>query len=472
MVARLLAKGPRTILLDEVDRNLDPKRDGVGELVAVLNSGYRKGATRPVLVPDGANGWDVREMATYGAVVVAGISPNLPDDTASRMVTVVLLPDDDGLAEHSDWEQLDKELAESKLPERLAAWARDVADDLAKADPVLPEGCVGRKREIWRPLARVAHVAGGRWPDAVTRLIERDLAEHAHDKEMGLMSERPTVALLRDIHDGWQPRLDWAPVWTTRAAEPLWPGTGSLDNRAHDGVLGLQASGPMGRGFPVRAQAQPAATRADARTGRAGALGPMADARRGAGSRLHPSILRAGLATASDRAGSVSWAGSAGYRGGPGARTGFGPRPLSSNRPDRPQRPDRHFTDRRDRRSRRGHGGSAKRAGGNRHHHRKRGQSITDEMTQTERDDWFSPWRCERRREADEAVSDAADALIYWLDDDERAENPNRTVGESEFMTALVALAAAVHHRDDVIYDDQLANGWIEPQEQEQETTP
>ena len=51
LIPRMLEAGPRTILLDEVDRSLHPDRPGVGEMIGILNSGYRVGATRPVLVP-------------------------------------------------------------------------------------------------------------------------------------------------------------------------------------------------------------------------------------------------------------------------------------------------------------------------------------------------------------------------------------------------------------------------------------
>ena len=57
MLTRLLAAGPRTLLIDEVDRNLNPDREGVADLLAVLNSGYKRGATRPVLVPAAGSGW-------------------------------------------------------------------------------------------------------------------------------------------------------------------------------------------------------------------------------------------------------------------------------------------------------------------------------------------------------------------------------------------------------------------------------
>jgi hypothetical protein len=61
MLTRMLDKEIRTILIDEADRALDPKREGVNDTLAVINSGYKKGGTRPVLVPGKvASGMSVR----------------------------------------------------------------------------------------------------------------------------------------------------------------------------------------------------------------------------------------------------------------------------------------------------------------------------------------------------------------------------------------------------------------------------
>lgn len=70
LLPRMLEKEIRTILIDEVDRSLDPKKPGVDDLIAILNSGYKRGATRPVLVPAKGGTWDVAEMPTYSPVAM------------------------------------------------------------------------------------------------------------------------------------------------------------------------------------------------------------------------------------------------------------------------------------------------------------------------------------------------------------------------------------------------------------------
>lgn len=50
LLARSVAGGTATLLLDEVDNLLHMRREGTPDLLAVLNSGYRRGGSRPVLV--------------------------------------------------------------------------------------------------------------------------------------------------------------------------------------------------------------------------------------------------------------------------------------------------------------------------------------------------------------------------------------------------------------------------------------
>lgn len=209
LLVRLLAGGPRTILIDEADRSLDPERPGVGDLLAVLNSGYKRGATRPVLVPVKGGGWDAEEMSTFAPVAMAGNNPRLPDDTASRIIRVLLLPDLDGLAEESDWELIEAEAAE--LAAAAAAWADEIRDPIRTCRPALPGGITGRFREKWQPLARVAAMSGGRWPAAVAAMALQDREQHDMDKEDGLIRERPSIALLRCLHDVWPAGATFVP---------------------------------------------------------------------------------------------------------------------------------------------------------------------------------------------------------------------------------------------------------------------
>lgn len=206
LLVRMLDKGLRTILIDEADRSLNPDKEGVSELLAVLNSGYKRGGTRPVLVST-KEGWEPVEMSTYSPVAMAGNNPNLPDDTKSRSIRVLLMPDINGEAEDSDWEYNEPEV--NLIAERLANWADTVRDAVRENRPPLPEAIRGRARERWFPLKRVAVAAGGRWPEVVDQMAIRDVQRIEIEREEGIMQEKPAVILLRDLCAIWEPDADF-----------------------------------------------------------------------------------------------------------------------------------------------------------------------------------------------------------------------------------------------------------------------
>lgn len=210
LLARMLHAGMRTILIDEADRSLNPDKDGVAELLAVLNSGYKRGGTRPVLVPAKGGEWAVAEMPTYSPVAMAGNSPNLPDDTRSRSIRVLLMPDVDETADESDWEWIEDEAR--WLGKQLAAWADQVRDDVRLRRPELPAGVRGRARERWSPLKRVAEAAGGHWPALVDQLAAADVQRLQNEREEGIVQQRPHVALLTHVHRAWREGETFVPT--------------------------------------------------------------------------------------------------------------------------------------------------------------------------------------------------------------------------------------------------------------------
>lgn len=216
LLTRMLDKGLRTILIDEADRSLNPDKDGVDELLAVLNSGYKRGATRPVLVPVKGGGWDPAEMSTFAPVAIAGNNPSLPDDTRTRMIRVLLLPDLDGTVDESDWELIEDQAL--NLATRLAGWADQIREYVRTHRPDLPAGITGRFREKWGPLRRLADAAGGRWPGVVDAMAIQDKEQFEMDEDDGLIRNRAHLLLLQDIHRFWPDSEDYMPSKDLAAA--------------------------------------------------------------------------------------------------------------------------------------------------------------------------------------------------------------------------------------------------------------
>lgn len=205
LLARLTANEIRTLLLDEADRSLDPKRQGVGELLAILNSGYKVGATRPVNVPSKKGEWEVAEHSTFSPVAIAGNTPRLPEDTRSRCIVIRLLPDLEGVTLPSDWELIEDEAKE--LAEKIKEAADDHRVTVRGLRPLLPAGCVNRLRERWSPLKRIADAASCSWSDKVDELIVKDIEASKQLLENSEIQVSTNVQLVRDLHAlfSWEP---------------------------------------------------------------------------------------------------------------------------------------------------------------------------------------------------------------------------------------------------------------------------
>lgn len=198
LIPRIIAARETVLLIDEAEKALSPNRPGIEDVLGVLNSGYKVGGARPVLVPSKEEGWVAQSLPTFAPVAMAGNAPDLPEDTMQRTITVTMFPAHEGQVEESDWELIEPD-AEG-LGQRLAEWADTIREDVRQTRPPVPVGCTGRIKERWLPLKRVAVMAGGRWPDAVDTMIRNNLDDIASDREEGLSTVPIHVHLLRDLH--------------------------------------------------------------------------------------------------------------------------------------------------------------------------------------------------------------------------------------------------------------------------------
>jgi hypothetical protein len=217
LLARILQAGPATLLLDEVQRTLKPDKDGVGDVLAVINAGYRRGAKRPVLERDKDGKFAQVLMSIYGCVAMAGIAPELPADTMSRIIKVLLWPDNDGECEETDWEVIEDKAGE--LHDKIRRWCDHVREKIGGSPVALPDGCTARMKAVWRPLKRVALAAGGDWPAEVDKLIVSAIEDREADNET-ISSLPPGVQLLKDLLACWPVGREEYEIVPTRSLVP------------------------------------------------------------------------------------------------------------------------------------------------------------------------------------------------------------------------------------------------------------
>jgi hypothetical protein len=176
-----------TLLIDEMDTFITQLPD----LVGILNSGHKKGAYvfRCEKINDKQ---EIFRFATYGPVAYGMIGR--PTGTLFSRTLFIRLerkgPNE--VTEDLDLDEnpiLRDELA--RLRRRLLRWSRDNAQAIKDVKPSVT-GLANRARDNWRPLLKIASVAGKEW-------VER--AEAAAGAPPPRRKESEQVRLLRDIRN-------------------------------------------------------------------------------------------------------------------------------------------------------------------------------------------------------------------------------------------------------------------------------
>jgi hypothetical protein len=162
-IFRLIAEQPLTLLFDETDAVFNPKSSGNYEdLRALLNAGYKRGATIPRCVGE-ASKMKVHRFTVYSPVALAGIAGGMPATITTRAVTIHMRRRAAGETVEPFYER-DAEREAIPLRDALATWIDSVASRFPDARPDMPDGVVDRPAEVWEALLAVADAAKGDWP--------------------------------------------------------------------------------------------------------------------------------------------------------------------------------------------------------------------------------------------------------------------------------------------------------------------
>ena len=191
---RLIAKaGDRsmTVLFDETDAMFNPRTAPQYEdLRGVLNAGYKRGATVPRCVGDGAS-MDVKRFPVFAPVALAGIAGHIPHSLIDRACAEIHMRKRLPAETVRSFDQEEAEAEAEPVRVSLAGWIQTVGDSLVSR-PAMPDGVTDRPAENWRALLAIADAAAGDWPARARAACVHFVLGLDHHETFG-------VRLLRDL---------------------------------------------------------------------------------------------------------------------------------------------------------------------------------------------------------------------------------------------------------------------------------
>jgi len=189
---RKIDRDQPTLLLDEMDNYpADERRDAL----AVLNAGYKRGATVDRCRENG----DLQEFKCFCPKAYAGLDERAIVPTLlSRSITIRLArkrPDE----EVKWWFAPLAEPSAESLRKRCDEWAHHNVAELEGSTPDLSAaGLVNRAAEVWWVVLAIADRVGGDWPQRA-----RGAARALSTGGDGQDESSKQVMLLSDIRDGF-----------------------------------------------------------------------------------------------------------------------------------------------------------------------------------------------------------------------------------------------------------------------------
>ena len=171
----------------------------------MLNAAYRRGGMAEILEEvqqtDGTRSWEVVRHAVYGPIAMAGIAARLPEDVRSRCLQIAMVRRS-GL-EPSIPHEVEPIAAE--LRSRLLASTAAIRETVRTAPwpSTIDRASWGRPSELLYPLAVLADLAGGDWPETI-RALQQAQADAAADG----VDDSPAARLIRDAHRVWREGAD------------------------------------------------------------------------------------------------------------------------------------------------------------------------------------------------------------------------------------------------------------------------
>ncbi|WP_237773932.1 DUF3631 domain-containing protein [Actinosynnema sp. ALI-1.44] len=264
-LVRMVAAGPISILMDEVDAVFGPGGAGNEDVRQMLNLGYKRSATVPKTKGDPASGFTVERLPIFAPVALAGLAGRMPDTITTRAITIHLRR-----RRHDEHVESYRESRATRqatpIREALSAWMTSIGDNLVEAEPDMPDGVEDRPAEIWEPLLAIADQAGGHWPETARKACTYFVLNQKTAPSLGvrlladlraLFTERDTDRLhtadiithLRSIDDAPWTDLNGKPLDALRLSKELSP--------YQVAPLSLRINGKSAKGYTIHPTTDP-----------------------------------------------------------------------------------------------------------------------------------------------------------------------------------------------------------------------
>jgi hypothetical protein len=194
VVYRVIDKFHPTMLLDELDEQLDARRHP--ELVAILRASHnRRFAQVPRNVPLPNGGWDVQMFSAWGTYAYTTVGKIKDEALRSRAIAVKLLR---ATPQELTTLQPLVDGASTVLIECGRKFARWSQDQIELPATTVPPTIAYRDQDNWRPILRLADRIGGEWPQ---RARQAAIAVNGVTQAIG-----DIVPLLTDIREAFGKR--------------------------------------------------------------------------------------------------------------------------------------------------------------------------------------------------------------------------------------------------------------------------
>jgi putative DNA primase/helicase len=229
---RVVEKWQPTLLIDEADTFLLENN----ELRGIINSGHVRAMAQTIRCV--GDDYDLRTFRTWSPKVLALIGR--PHDTLSDRS--IMIPMRRRLASETVAKlRADDHATFGDLRRRAARWSADAVAALQKISVELPPGLGDRASDNWRPLVKIADLAGGSWPrrawdaaeglsrdgvsdtESIRTLLLGDLAD-ALERSGGRMTSSSLVRQLASMEE--RPWPEWSrgqPITPRQVARLLRP---------------------------------------------------------------------------------------------------------------------------------------------------------------------------------------------------------------------------------------------------------